>query len=59
MAVNWHEVEGSKLITNKMDVVVTSLTMARDILCLRLSYLLGIWRLDVNKDDQRRINSEL
>lgn len=57
--MNWHEVEGSKLITNKMDVVITSLTMARDILCLRLAYLLGIWRLDTSKDDQRNMRSEL
>lgn len=41
--VTWHEVDGSKLIQNKLDVVITSLKMARDMLCLRLSYLLGIW----------------
>lgn len=43
VSVNWREVEGSKLIQSKLDVVTTSLTMARDILCMRLSYLLGIW----------------
>jgi dolichyl-phosphate beta-glucosyltransferase len=43
VAVNWREVEGSKLITSKLDVVTTSLTMARDILCMRLSYLLRVW----------------
>lgn len=44
MAVNWHEVEGSKLIQSKLDVVTTSITMARDILCMRLSYLLNLWQ---------------
>jgi hypothetical protein len=44
VAVNWHEVEGSKLIQSKLDVVTTSITMARDILCMRLSYLLSLWQ---------------
>ena len=44
--VTWNEVEGSKLIQNKLDVVLTSLKMARDMLCLRLSYLLGIWAVN-------------
>jgi len=43
VAVNWREVEGSKLIKSKLDVVTTSLTMARDILCMRLSYMLRVW----------------
>lgn len=45
--MNWHEVDGSKLIKSKLDVVTTSITMARDILCMRLSYLLGIWESPV------------
>mmetsp|Transcript_19997 Transcript_19997/g.33477 ORF Transcript_19997/g.33477 Transcript_19997/m.33477 type:complete len:179 (+) Transcript_19997:96-632(+) len=43
VAVNWREVDGSKLIQSKLDVVTTSITMARDILCMRLSYLLHLW----------------
>jgi dolichyl-phosphate beta-glucosyltransferase len=43
VAVNWHEVDGSKLIITKFDIVKTSLLMARDMLCVRLSYLFGIW----------------
>jgi hypothetical protein len=43
--VNWREVEGSKLIKTKFDVVTTSLTMARDMLAVRLAYVLGIWSL--------------
>lgn len=41
--VVWEEVPGSKLIQGKWDVVTTSLTMARDMLCVRLCYMLGIW----------------
>ena len=41
--VRWEEVPGSKLIETKWDVVTTSLTMARDMLCVRLCYMLGIW----------------
>ena len=43
LPVNWTEVAGSKLIQSKIDIVFTSLTMARDIVCLRLCYMLGIW----------------
>ena len=45
LPVRWHEVEGSKLIQSKFDVITTSLTMARDMFCVRISYLLGIWRI--------------
>lgn len=45
VAVNWEEVPGSKLIQSKWDVVTTSLTMARDMLVVRASYLVGIWRV--------------
>ena len=41
--MHWHEVDGSKLIQSGMDVATTSLTMARDMLCVRLSYIFGIW----------------
>ena len=43
--VNWKEIEGSKLIRNQMDVVITSATMARDIICVFLAYSFGIWKL--------------
>lgn len=43
VAVQWHEVDGSKLITSKIDVVTASLSMLRDMLCVRLCYVLGIW----------------
>ena len=44
VAVRWTEIEGSKLIRNKVDLVRAAVFMARDILCVRLSYLLGIWK---------------
>lgn len=39
VAVNWHEVDGSKL-----DLLSASLTMARDMFVVRLSYVLGVWQ---------------
>lgn len=42
--VRWQEVEGSKLITNKLDVVLASIGIFRDMLCVRICYLLGLWR---------------
>lgn len=43
--MNWQEVEGSKLIQTKLDIVTTSLVMARDMLAVRLAYLFGLWSL--------------
>lgn len=45
LPVHWHEVDGSKLIQSKIDIITTSLTMARDMFCVRLAYLLGIWKV--------------
>lgn len=50
VAVNWREVSGSKLITKKLDVVTTSITMLRDMLCVRLCYSLGIWKVVRNEE---------
>ncbi len=41
--VNWQEVPGSKLIQRKLDVVLASLGIFRDMLCVRLCYALGLW----------------
>jgi len=46
VAVRWHEVDGSKLIQSKLDIVVTSLKMARDMACLRLAYLTNMWKVN-------------
>ena len=45
VAVNWHEVPGSKLIQSKLDVMTTSATMLRDMLCVKVCYMLGIWEV--------------
>jgi hypothetical protein len=57
--VNWHEVDGSKLIRSKLDVVTTSFTMARDILCMRLSYMLGLWEAPTLVDTHANHNSAI
>ena len=44
-SVVWNEIEGSKLIQNKFDVIKTSIVMARDMLCLRIAYVLGFWNV--------------
>jgi len=40
-AVRWQEIDGSKV-----NPLTAAITMARDILAIRLCYLLGIWKLD-------------
>eukprot|EP01036_Dinobryon_divergens_P030013 gene30013-39199_t len=45
MPVTWREVDGSKLIRNKLDIITTSLTMARDIICVWVAYTSGVWTL--------------
>ena len=47
VGVNWHEVDGSKLITSKWDIVTTSINMAKDMFTVRLCYVLGIWKLPI------------
>jgi dolichyl-phosphate beta-glucosyltransferase len=44
VAVAWKEVDGSKLIRNKFDVVFTSLRMARDMTCMRIAYMIDLWK---------------
>jgi dolichyl-phosphate beta-glucosyltransferase len=45
VAVAWTEVDGSKLIRNKLDVVINSVLMARDMLCMRIAYSINLWGL--------------
>jgi len=45
VAVTWQEVPGSKLIQSKLDVITTSLSMLRDMLIVRLCYVVGIWKI--------------
>lgn len=48
VAVNWTEIPGSKL-----DIVSSSVQMARDILLIRFCYTLGIWKPRVSIADER------
>lgn len=45
VAVEWHEVDGSKLNTSKFSLVFNSICMLRDMICVRICYSLGYWKL--------------
>jgi dolichyl-phosphate beta-glucosyltransferase len=42
--VPWHEVPGSKLHTSAWNLLLVSISMFRDMLCVRCCYTLGIWK---------------
>lgn len=48
--VPWREIEGSKLNTSKFALAVNSLCMLRDIICVRLCYMVGLWKITKEKD---------
>ena len=52
LPITWEEIDGSTI-----DIVSDSLKMARDIVTIRLSYLLGIWK-DQNQNEARAISSK-
>ena len=43
VAVPWQEIEGSKLSTSKFALAMASITMLRDMICVRLCYTLRLW----------------
>lgn len=45
VVVPWHEVEGSKLNTSALNLALVAIGMFRDMICVRLCYTLGIWRI--------------
>ena len=46
VGVRWKEVDGSKLDTgSKWKLIVVSIEMLRDMVCVRLCYTLGLWKL--------------
>ena len=45
VGVPWQEVEGSKLNTSKFALAWVSLSMLRDMICVRACYSLGIWKV--------------
>ena len=54
VVVPWHEVEGSKLSTSPLGLALVSLSMLRDMICVRLCYSLGIWTVGPH-DRKRRV----
>ena len=50
VAVTWHEVEGSKIDESKLALALNSLGMLRDMMCVRLCYTLGLWKLSIPPD---------
>jgi glycosyltransferase involved in cell wall biosynthesis len=51
VAVNWHEVDGSKLSTSAVNVLLVSASMLRDMICVRLCYEWGIWTILPGSED--------
>ena len=43
--VRWQEIEGSKLSTSALNVALVGIGMLRDMICVRLCYTLGIWKI--------------
>lgn len=43
--VPWREIDGSKLSTSKFSLVLVSLSMLRDMICVRACYFAGIWKV--------------
>jgi len=43
VGVPWQEIDGSKLHTSKLALALISISMLRDMLCVRLCYSLRIW----------------
>lgn len=44
VAVPWKEIDGSKLSTSKLALAIVSVSMLRDMMCVRACYTLGIWK---------------
>jgi len=45
VVVPWQEVEGSKLHTSALNLAIVSVGMLRDMVCVRLCYTLGLWKI--------------
>lgn len=43
VGVPWKEIDGSKLSTSRLSLAIVSISMLRDMICVRLCYTLGIW----------------
>jgi dolichyl-phosphate beta-glucosyltransferase len=45
VVVPWQEIEGSKLNTSTLNLAIVSVSMLRDMICVRLCYTLGLWKI--------------
>ncbi len=45
VGVEWQEVDGSKLASTKLNLLISSIEMLRDMLCVKIMYMLRLWRL--------------
>jgi len=54
VVVPWHEVEGSKLHTTALNLALVSIGMLRDMVCVRLCYTLGLWKMEGEATTNRR-----
>lgn len=43
--VEWREVDGSKLSTSPLNVAKVALSMLRDMICVRICYETGLWKI--------------
>lgn len=57
ISVPWHEVEGSKLHTSAINLAIVSIGMFRDMICVRLCYTLGLWK--IHNDNQKEKEKQL
>jgi len=48
--VPWREIDGSKLNTSRFALAVNSMCMLRDMICVRLCYLTGVWKIATKTD---------
>lgn len=46
IGVPWQEIEGSKLGTGTLSLIRVAVGMLRDMICVRLCYSVGIWKID-------------
>jgi dolichyl-phosphate beta-glucosyltransferase len=53
VGVSWQEVEGSKLDSSKLQLALVAIGMLRDMLCVRLCYASGIWRIETAPQEKK------
>lgn len=46
VTVPWEEVAGSKLNTSPLNLALVAVSMLRDMICVRLCYTLGLWKVN-------------